>query len=64
MNTSDFAQRLADKLIAQLKEGTAPGKSRGSKVNLSARTTRRQGTDIEGLMFWRYSALISAIRAG
>src|SRR5271157_1058666 len=24
MNTSDFAQRLADKLIAQLKEGTAP----------------------------------------
>jgi putative DNA primase/helicase len=24
MNTSDFAQRLADKLIAQLREGTAP----------------------------------------
>ena len=24
MNTSDFAQRLADKLIAQLQEGTAP----------------------------------------
>jgi antirestriction protein ArdC len=24
MNTSDFAQRLANKLIAQLKEGTAP----------------------------------------
>jgi putative DNA primase/helicase len=24
MNTSDFAQRLADKLVAQLREGTAP----------------------------------------
>jgi putative DNA primase/helicase len=24
MNTSDFARRLADKLIVQLKEGTAP----------------------------------------
>ena len=24
MNTSDFAQRLADKLIAQLQEGTSP----------------------------------------
>ena len=32
MNTSDFAQRLADKLIAQLKEGLQACAVNGSKA--------------------------------
>ena len=37
-----------------------------SQDNLSVRTTRPQGTGIEGLilMFWHYLAAVSAIRAG
>ena len=64
MDTSDFAKRLADKLIEQLKAGTAPWQQPWPKVNLPARITRSQGTGIEGLMFWRYSALLSGTHAG
>jgi hypothetical protein len=52
MNTSDFAQRLADKLIAQLQEGTPRGRSRGSKGNPLDPTTRRPEIGIGGSMFW------------
>ena len=43
---------LASSLHSSRRE-RLPGKSRGSKVNRSAHTTRRRGTDIGGLTFWR-----------
>jgi putative DNA primase/helicase len=59
MNTSDFAQRLADKLIEQLKEGTAPWQRPwvGGQVGPYNPTTanRYRGINILALMVTDYS---------
>ena len=53
MNPSDFAQRIADKLVAQLKEGTAPWQKPWAEGLSLAHTTQRREIDIEELTFWR-----------
>ena len=53
MNTSDFAQRLADKLIAQLKEGMARRLAKAVGRRFILQPIQPGGTDIEASTFWR-----------
>ena len=53
MTTSDFAQRLVDKLIEQLKAGTAPWQQPWEAGKMLSPYNPTTGTGIAGLIFSR-----------
>jgi putative DNA primase/helicase len=58
MNTSDFAQRLADKLIAQLKEGAAPWQKPWVEGQSFGPYNPTTGNRYRGAAFWLAAGLI------